>query len=664
MAHRNNRAIVLAAAAGVLGAAGSVLAGEITFGGRTWTHKDTAGTYGVVGDSGTMTGSFGADAAMGTPVSLAVGDTITYDYQLSANGDTYVGDALGEFRGGTLDAGLNGFLISGRVGNGGGYGRYLIGQIAGFSTDKTYAGGGTEATPGLRFRWWFPTANTYQVTVSNIGSGSPLFGFNGITNGDPVTAISFFRQGLFDSQQTVTMSNFTQAPAGPAGALVFGFEGGVTAQGFKNLQAAGSVTSWTSTSAAIDIGNGFNLLSATQGSDRVVVDPYSARDNFGHAQHKTMLLRSPAFMLDGSGSLQVDMLGGEKYGENKNLADLAQADPQHAGELGSLQRNASFDYAGAGETNDGKHIQGFALRDALTGEYVLFGSGSATADGKQRASDPYDRGHWNTAMFTAAELAPFANNGRRYQVDFIDSFGETSWGHIGFDNLRVPGVLSALAAGDTNGDGAINGGDVQVAFGNFTGPRGASPVAKPDGKARIDGDLDDNGDVDGGDIQQIYGNFGNAAALAAASAGVGALTGEAQLSYDPATGNVTLDASLAPGAKITSFRLLSSGGDLNAPGVVVFPSANLFTTDQTTEIFWSDPNGVGFAGLHNLGAILDSGLTLAQIQAALSGATYTGQLGTGVRDLDITVVPEPGGLMVLAAGALAMARRRVRRLAR
>jgi len=418
------RLTAAAALGGVLLAAGSASAGEIMFGGRTWTTKD-GGTYGTddTHSIGTMTGSFGSDSAIGTPVSLTVGDTITYDYKLSSTGDTWVGDALGEFRGGTLDSSLGGWLISGRAGNGSGYGRYLIGQTAGFATDKTYAGGGTEADPGLRVRWWFPTANTYQVTFSNLGSGSPLFGFNGVTNGDPITAISFFRQGLWDSQQTAAISNFTQAAAGPAGALVFSFEGGVTAQGFKNLTAAGSTTNWTSTSATIDIGNGFNLLSATHGTDRVVVAPYDLRDGLGdsRANNRTLVLRSPTFTLDGSGSLQVDMLGGEKVGENKNLTDLAQGDPQHVGQLGSHQRTASSD-----EFNDGKHVQGYALRDALTGQYVLFGSSSALNDGKQRATDPYDRGVWNTSMFSAADLAPFANNGRLYQVDFVDSFGESS----------------------------------------------------------------------------------------------------------------------------------------------------------------------------------------------------------------------------------------------
>ena len=61
--------------------------------------------------------------------------------------------------------------------------------------------------------------------------------------------------------------------------LVFSFEGGATANGFTLLQESGSTTTWVSSNEVIDAGDGFNVLSATHGADRVVVAPYFHRDN-------------------------------------------------------------------------------------------------------------------------------------------------------------------------------------------------------------------------------------------------------------------------------------------------------------------------------------------------------------------------------------------------
>ena len=602
---------------------------DVTFSGRTWQTNDpdpvNPPTYSGAGNTGTITGAYGPEATIATPISIAVGDSVSYDLTLTnPASNNWVGDAWGDFRGGNMldTANFSGYLISGRVGYrfdfGDGSSRTLRFQDAGFNLAGPTSNAGTEESPGINVTWTFPTTNSYQVTARNIGSSTALLHFAGSTGGNAITDVTFFRHELNDTLQTATLSNFGKSTPG---SLVFSFEGGVSAQGFKLLQAPGSVTTWTATSATIDIGDGFNLLSATNGSDRVVVDPYSARDNFGHGQHKTMVLRSPSFTLDGSGSLAVDMLGGRKYGENGNAAENALPDPAHIGELGSLQRNAAFPFGDAGEVNDGKHLQGFALRDALTGQYVLIGSKGATNDGKMRETDPFDRGAWETASFTAEQLAPFANNGRRYEIDFIDSFGESSWGHIGFDNLRVPGVLSALAPGDADGDGLVNNADSSTVFNNFTGTRGASPFTKADGLARVDGDFDGNGDVDGGDVLEHIANIGLTAPTA----------GSARLIYDSSNGSVTLDATGADGDAITAFRLLSDPGAALATGVASFPTAaNPLATDTATEIFWADTALTGFAGAHNLGAILASGLDLTEVQSALSSALYVGAAGTGV----------------------------------
>jgi hypothetical protein len=402
--------------------------------------------------------------------------------------------------------------------------------------------------------------------------------------------------------------------------LVFGFENGLTGDGFALLQAPGSVTAWTSTSGVIDIGSGFNLLPATEGTHRVAIAPWGDRDNFGHAQHKAMVLRSPSFLLTGGGDLSIDKLGGKQYGENGNPTDVAQGNPLHAGELGSMQRNTAFPFGDAGETQDGKYMQGFALRDALTGEYVLVGASDVVNDGKTRPTDPPERGVWDTVTFSAAELAPYVNNGRRYQVDFIDSFGEGSWAHIGFDNVRVPGTLSAFAKGDANGDGATNAADSTVVFGNFTGWRSAVPMAKTDGLAREEGDFDGNGDVDGGDVLQNIANIGLTSPT----------SGAAKLIYDPGDGSVSLNAVGAAGDKITGFRLLSDGASPFTPGAATLPAVGApISTDIASELFWADTSLAGFTGVIDLGSILSAGLSLPQATAALSSAKYVGAAGTG-----------------------------------
>src|SRR5690606_38061080 len=89
---------------------------------------------------------------------------------------------------------------------------------------------------------------------------------------------------------------------------------------------------------------------------------------------------------------------------------------------------------------------------------------------------------WNAVNIDPADLAPYVNNGKLYQLDFFDSFGATSWAWTGFDNVRVPGTLASYNQGDTDGDGDIDNTDIGAAFGKFTGPRNtATPVAKPDG---------------------------------------------------------------------------------------------------------------------------------------------------------------------------------------
>jgi hypothetical protein len=112
-------------------------------------------------------------------------------------------------------------------------------------------------------------------------------------------------------------------------------------------------------------------------------------------------------------------------------------------------------------------------------------------------------------------------------------------------------------------------------------------------------------------------------------------SGTAKLIYDPSDGSVSMNATGAAGNSITTFRLLSASAAL-APGVAVFPtSSGPLSTDLTSELFWADTALAGFSGIHDLGSILASGLTLTGVQQALSSAMYVGTAGTGAFNFNI-----------------------------
>src|SRR4051794_16183797 len=104
--------VTLAALAASAAAVTTAQAGSISFGGRTWTTYDVdAGndpTYSVVNNHGLIKGTYGPDAAMVTPVTIHVGDRISYDYTLTNPvTNSWVGSSFGDFRGGTFDQSTN-----------------------------------------------------------------------------------------------------------------------------------------------------------------------------------------------------------------------------------------------------------------------------------------------------------------------------------------------------------------------------------------------------------------------------------------------------------------------------------------------------------------------------------------------------------------------------
>ena len=157
-----------------------------------------------------------------------------------------------------------------------------------------------------------------------------------------------------------------------------------------------------------------------------------------------------------------------------------------------------------------------------------------------------------------------------------------------------------------------------------------------------------------------------AIATSALAAGQPDDTGEANLIYDPITGNVKLDPAQAPGGVILNFVLKDTEGGFNAPGVAQFPFSGILITDLPTEISQTDPTTTGFSATWDMGNIFPTGMPDAGTVAAfLDTATYVGQLGTGVHEFDIVTrgandppVPEPAGLGLIGLAMLAVKRKR------
>lgn len=139
----------------------------------------------------------------------------------------------------------------------------------------------------------------------------------------------------------------------------------------------------------------------------------------------TYWVRSPAFQLDGSGPLTVRLWGGKA---NAACATNVSAVPANA-------------ISGAG-------FKGVALRDVATGNYVL--SLYQTSDG---ANADYS--------LSVSDLAPYANNGKTYTLDFLD-YDYGGWGWVGLDNVTIPGIPMVVTVTATTPSVFIGGNSTVV----------------------------------------------------------------------------------------------------------------------------------------------------------------------------------------------------------
>lgn len=183
----------------------------LMFSGRAWTPLVSgANEYSAANpDTGFMTGNFAIDTALTTPLTLAAGDKITYDYSLSdisRNGSTWVGDS----RTGFQDAAGN--WVSGRIAT---YNSRWEQYFEGNNPNYVYH---PRANPWtIHSEWMFTSATTATVRLTLAGETTPFAVWNDTFS--DIANIAKFRIGLWDSQQDVALANFAvlhQNPSHPA----------------------------------------------------------------------------------------------------------------------------------------------------------------------------------------------------------------------------------------------------------------------------------------------------------------------------------------------------------------------------------------------------------------------------------------------------------------
>lgn len=213
-------------------------AGTINFSGYTWTTLDGTGnessginlnnTYAALNaNSGQIGGRYGTDSGMATDVSLGVGYTVSYDYYLSnndpgytpgANGGNYYGDWTSEFWDSTSASSITG---SGNWATG----RTISASNSGdahtwvsLENGNNYFNVTSGLDTGVHFVYTFD-ATTYTITGTSIANPVDTWSVTRTYWNGGVSDIQSFRVGLWDSEQTATLANFTVTPVPEPGTI-------------------------------------------------------------------------------------------------------------------------------------------------------------------------------------------------------------------------------------------------------------------------------------------------------------------------------------------------------------------------------------------------------------------------------------------------------------
>ena len=216
-------------------------------------------------------------------------------------------------------------------------------------------------------------------------------------------------------------------------------------------------------------------------------------------------------------------------------------------------------------------------------------------------------------------------------------------------HLGTPVV--AAVCGDFDMDEDVDAADRTIQTVGWTGA-----IGDGSGTATFaDGDCDGDGDVDTADQTGLIGNWTGALA--------GNLTDgdDADLVYDPATGNVTIDASDTAAGQIISFVIGTDQNSMNTEATEVpFIDVGTNTDNTPFQIGQTDPLNQGAGPLVDIGNVLPTGMDLTALSEYLTIAEYASELGAG-GTLDLRVVPEPSGLVLALFGLFGLATRRRRK---
>ena len=217
-------------------------------------------------------------------------------------------------------------------------------------------------------------------------------------------------------------------------------------------------------------------------------------------------------------------------------------------------------------------------------------------------------------------------------------------------SVQFVGFAQTAACGDTDSDGDIDAADRTTVTVNWTGAQAPGTG----GKTHEDGDCDGDGDVDAADLTGL--TQGWTGALGAGNTTDG---DDADLIYDPATGNVTLDASDTGSGLLISFVIGTDENDLQTDGFQApFIDAGTNTDNTPFQIGQTDPLNQGAGPLVDLGNILPAGISsIEELSGYLTLAEYASELGAG-GTLDLRIVPEPSTLALAIWLPLVMLRRK------
>lgn len=214
-----------------LSLAGVAQAQQITFGGLTWDtvqreHRDHPGVFNAFtatgADSATIRGVYNGgdagDSVMTTTLpTLTAGSTVSYDFYLSNNGNN-----IPDYNGGNWLGDLSFvFQTTPTVPNFQNWATDRIVTTWSNHRDEVGIGGnlindGTDLLLGGVHAVWTFNASDYTVTLTSLVNGATTTSFTGsYWDTTSLADVHAMRVALYDSEQTLTIDNFTVSVAVP-----------------------------------------------------------------------------------------------------------------------------------------------------------------------------------------------------------------------------------------------------------------------------------------------------------------------------------------------------------------------------------------------------------------------------------------------------------------